>query len=219
MRRPFSPISAPTPRALASSPPPRTRTRTHTPPHPSGFSAFSLVAAFYPPYRPSIATPSPLTRRCCLLLRCCSLGAGLGVALLALLMWGWFAMFAFPSFMFSQVYALAGSVIFSLYVVYDTWLITQCVLACTPPPSPTRVAPTVSQGLCLKAAETVSFVLSPVSPHQFRHTSFASPVSPHPSRHRTLSYDEYIVGAINLYLDFINLFLMILRLLTTGARE
>eukprot|EP00326_Haptolina_ericina_P011091 CAMPEP_0181226000 /NCGR_PEP_ID=MMETSP1096-20121128/32016_1 /TAXON_ID=156174 ORGANISM="Chrysochromulina ericina, Strain CCMP281" /NCGR_SAMPLE_ID=MMETSP1096 /ASSEMBLY_ACC=CAM_ASM_000453 /LENGTH=309 /DNA_ID=CAMNT_0023319299 /DNA_START=20 /DNA_END=949 /DNA_ORIENTATION=- len=87
-------------------------------------------------------------------------GAGLGVALLALLMWGWFAMFAFPSFMFSQVYALAGSVIFSLYVVYDTWLITQ-----------------------------------------------------------TLSYDEYIVGAINLYLDFINLFLMILRLLTTGARE
>jgi len=84
----------------------------------------------------------------------------LGVALLALLMWGWFAMFAFPSFMFSQVYALAGSVIFSLYVVYDTWLITQ-----------------------------------------------------------TLSYDEYIVGAINLYLDFINLFLMILRLLTTGARE
>lgn len=58
-----------------------------------------------------------------------------------------------------QVYALAGSVIFSLYIVYDTWMIT-----------------------------------------------------------KALSYDEYILGAINLYLDFVNLFLMILRLLA-GSRE
>ena len=68
-------------------------------------------------------------------------------------------MFAFPEFAFSQVYALVGSVIFSLYIVFDTWLIT-----------------------------------------------------------KTLSYDEYILGAINLYLDLINLFLFILRLLT-GSRE
>ena len=32
-----------------------------------------------------------------------------------------------------------------------------------------------------------------------------------------LSYDEYILGAINLYLDFINLFLFILRLLVGGG--
>ena len=34
-----------------------------------------------------------------------------------------------------------------------------------------------------------------------------------------LTYDDYILGAINLYLDFINLFLMILRLLTGGGRD
>lgn len=86
------------------------------------------------------------------------LGAGLSVALVGLLIWGFFAMYAFPSFVFSQVYALLGALIFSLYVVYDTWLIT-----------------------------------------------------------KTLSYDEYILGAINLYLDFINLFLFILRLLVGGG--
>ena len=58
------------------------------------------------------------------------------------------------------MYALIGALIFSLFVVYDTWVIT-----------------------------------------------------------KTLSYDEYVLGAINLYLDFINLFLMILRLLTGGSRE
>jgi len=88
------------------------------------------------------------------------LGAGLGVALMGLFVWGLFAMVAFPSFIFSQVYALIGSLIFSLYIVYDTWVITT-----------------------------------------------------------TLSYDEYVLGAINLYLDFVNLFLMILRLLSGGSRE
>ena len=34
-----------------------------------------------------------------------------------------------------------------------------------------------------------------------------------------LSYDEYIIGAINLYLDFINLFLFILQLLSGGRRD
>ena len=33
-----------------------------------------------------------------------------------------------------------------------------------------------------------------------------------------LCYDEHIVGAVNLYLDFINLFLFILRCIT-GGRE
>ena len=88
------------------------------------------------------------------------LGVGLGVALIGFITWGFFASLAFPSFMFSQVYALIGSLIFSLFVVYDTWVITQ-----------------------------------------------------------KLSYDEYVLGAINLYLDFINLFLMILRLLSGGSRE
>jgi len=88
------------------------------------------------------------------------LGVGLMVALVGFITWGFFASLAFPSFMFSQVYALIGALIFSLFVVYDTWVITQ-----------------------------------------------------------KLSYDEYILGAINLYLDFINLFLMILRLLSGGSRE
>jgi len=88
------------------------------------------------------------------------LGMGLSVALLGLIVWGFFATFAFPSFAVQQLYALFGAFIFSGFVVYDTWLITQ-----------------------------------------------------------RLSYDEHILGAIELYLDFINLFLMILRLLTGGARE
>ena len=34
-----------------------------------------------------------------------------------------------------------------------------------------------------------------------------------------LTYDDYVMGAINLYLDFINLFLFILQLLMGGRRE
>ena len=82
------------------------------------------------------------------------LGLILPVLLLTLIVWGFFAMFAFPSFAFRQVYALLGTVIFSLYVLYDTWSMTTY-----------------------------------------------------------LCYDDYVLAAINLYLDFINLFLMILQLL------
>jgi len=88
------------------------------------------------------------------------LGAVLYVFLMTFIFWGFFAMFAFPTFMFSQVYSLIGALIFALYVVYDTWLIT-----------------------------------------------------------KTLTYDQYIFGAVSLYLDFINLFLMILRLLSGGSRD
>ena len=34
-----------------------------------------------------------------------------------------------------------------------------------------------------------------------------------------LCYDDYVLGAINLYLDFVNLFLMILMLLTGQRRD
>merc|ERR1719378_382310 len=88
------------------------------------------------------------------------LGLILPICLFTLIIWGFFAMFAFPSFMFSQVYALLGALIFSLYVLYDTWSITTY-----------------------------------------------------------LSYDDYVLGAINLYLDFINLFLMILSCLSGGRRD
>lgn len=88
------------------------------------------------------------------------LGPMLFVSLLVLIVWGMFANFFFTSFVFNQVYALAGVIIFSLYVVYDT--------------------------------------------HQIMNN---------------LSYDEYIAGAINLYLDFINLFLFMLRLLSGGQRS
>ena len=80
--------------------------------------------------------------------------------LFMLIIWGFFAAFAFPSFAMRQVYALAGTAIFSLYVLFDTWSITTY-----------------------------------------------------------LSYDDYVLGAINLYLDFINLFLFILQLLSGGRRE
>ena len=80
--------------------------------------------------------------------------------LLTLIIWGFFAVVAFPSFMFSQVYALAGTLIFSLYILFDTHMITTY-----------------------------------------------------------LSYDDYVLGAINLYLDFVNLFLMILQLLMGMRRD
>jgi len=88
------------------------------------------------------------------------LGMILPILLFTLIIWGFFGMFAFQSFAFQQVYALGGCLIFSLYVLYDTWMITQI-----------------------------------------------------------LSYDDYVLGAVNLYLDFINLFLFILQCLTTGRRD
>jgi FtsH-binding integral membrane protein len=53
------------------------------------------------------------------------LGLVLPVLLFTLIIWGFFGMFAFQSFAFQQVYALGGTLIFSLYVLYDTWMITQ----------------------------------------------------------------------------------------------
>jgi len=88
------------------------------------------------------------------------LGMLLPSALLILMIWGFFAMFAFDSFAFRQVYALLGCIIFVGYILYDTHQITTY-----------------------------------------------------------LPYDDYVVGAINLYLDFINLFVFILQLLSGGRRE
>merc|ERR550514_811576 len=88
------------------------------------------------------------------------LGLVLPILLFTLIIWGFFSMFAFNSFAFRQVYALAGVVIFSLYVLYDTHAITTY-----------------------------------------------------------LSYDDYVLGAINLYLDFINLFVLLLQLLMGVCRE
>jgi FtsH-binding integral membrane protein len=34
-----------------------------------------------------------------------------------------------------------------------------------------------------------------------------------------LSFDDYVLGAVNLYLDFLNLFLFILQLLTGSRRD
>merc|ERR1711988_1496806 len=85
------------------------------------------------------------------------LGLILPLMLFTMIMWGFFMSFAFTSYSFHQTYALMGPVVFSLYVLYDTWCITQ-----------------------------------------------------------VLSYDDYVIGAINLYLDFINLFIMILQLLSGG---
>ena len=68
--------------------------------------------------------------------------------------------FAFPSFEMTQLYALCGTAIFSLYVLYDT--------------------------------------------HQICNR---------------LSFDDHVVGAVELYLDFINLFMFILELLTGRSMD
>eukprot|EP00640_Fibrocapsa_japonica_P002609 CAMPEP_0113933662 /NCGR_PEP_ID=MMETSP1339-20121228/909_1 /TAXON_ID=94617 /ORGANISM="Fibrocapsa japonica" /LENGTH=251 /DNA_ID=CAMNT_0000935065 /DNA_START=43 /DNA_END=798 /DNA_ORIENTATION=+ /assembly_acc=CAM_ASM_000762 len=80
------------------------------------------------------------------------LGAGLYCCLWILIVWGFVAaIFHVGEFM----YAVFGAIIFSLYIVFDTWLIT-----------------------------------------------------------KKLGYDDYILAAVNLYLDIINLFLFILQILS-----
>jgi|Transcript_7985 FtsH-binding integral membrane protein len=88
------------------------------------------------------------------------MGPALFVSLLALIVWGLFARFFFASVVASQVYALCGVVLFSLFIVYDTHMVL-----------------------------------------------------------KQYSYDEYIMGAIQLYLDIINLFLFILELLGIKPRD
>jgi len=88
------------------------------------------------------------------------LGTVLPVSLLILIVWGLFAFLLFPSFVFRQVYALAGCLIFAGYILYDTDAIT-----------------------------------------------------------KSLSYDQHVLGAVNLYLDFVNFFLMMLTLLSGGQRS
>jgi len=84
------------------------------------------------------------------------MGPWLFGGLLALIMTGLVGVFIPFSSTLNLVYAIGGTLLFSGYVVYDTYLIN-----------------------------------------------------------RRLSPDEYIMGAISLYLDFINLFLSILRLLNS----
>jgi len=88
------------------------------------------------------------------------LGLILPCLLLILMIWGLFVFVFFDSFAFRQVYALAGCVIFVLYILYDTHAICE-----------------------------------------------------------RMEYDDYVFGAVSLYLDFINLFLFILQLLSGGRRE
>ena len=88
------------------------------------------------------------------------LGVVLPICLFTFLIWGLFSMLAFPSFAMQQTYALIGSIIFVLYILYDTHAIMNY-----------------------------------------------------------LSYDDYVLGAVNLYLDFINLFIMILQLLTCARND
>eukprot|EP00640_Fibrocapsa_japonica_P003650 CAMPEP_0113935702 /NCGR_PEP_ID=MMETSP1339-20121228/2806_1 /TAXON_ID=94617 /ORGANISM="Fibrocapsa japonica" /LENGTH=299 /DNA_ID=CAMNT_0000937943 /DNA_START=96 /DNA_END=995 /DNA_ORIENTATION=+ /assembly_acc=CAM_ASM_000762 len=85
------------------------------------------------------------------------MAAGLYCCLCILMIWGIVvAIWHVGEFM----YAVFGAILFSLYIIFDTWLIT-----------------------------------------------------------KKLSYDDYILGAINLYLDIINLFLFILQLLGGGGGD
>ncbi len=81
------------------------------------------------------------------------LGAGLMSGLWLLIIWGLFAMF-FPA-LAGGAYSLLGALIFSGFIIFDTWQITE-----------------------------------------------------------RLGYDDHILASITLYLDILNLFLFILRLLS-----
>jgi FtsH-binding integral membrane protein len=86
------------------------------------------------------------------------LGAGLSMALGALVLWGLFALiFGVQT---GYIYALLGCIIFSAYILFDTWLI-----------------------------------MDKLNPH------------------------EHVIAAIMLYLDIINLFLYLLRLLSEMQRD
>jgi len=51
------------------------------------------------------------------------LGAGLGMCLWIMILWSFFAMiFGFQT---GSVYALVGSIVFSLYIIYDTYMIAE----------------------------------------------------------------------------------------------
>jgi len=82
------------------------------------------------------------------------MGAGLSSALWILIFWGLFsALFGVPA---GGLYSLFGALLFSGYIIFDTFLITQ-----------------------------------------------------------KLGYDDYILASVTLYLDLVNLFLFILRLLSS----
>ena len=86
------------------------------------------------------------------------LGAGLGMCLWVMILWGLFAMiFGLHA---GWVYAMAGSILFSGYIIYDTYMIAE------------RLDP-----------------------------------------------EDYVVASIELYLDLVNLFLYILRLLSEMDRR
>mmetsp|Transcript_12301 Transcript_12301/g.18876 ORF Transcript_12301/g.18876 Transcript_12301/m.18876 type:complete len:322 (-) Transcript_12301:42-1007(-) len=86
------------------------------------------------------------------------LGAGLGMSLWVLILWGFFA--AIFGVQAGYVYALLGSLVFSLFIIYDTYMLAE------------------------------------------RHDP-----------------RDYVIAAVELYLDLINLFLYILRLLGEGNRR
>lgn len=86
------------------------------------------------------------------------LGAGLGMSLWVLILWGLFA--AIFGVQAGYVYALLGSLVFSLFIIYDTYMLAE------------------------------------------RHDP-----------------RDYVIAAVELYLDLINLFLYILRLLGEGNRR
>ena len=79
--------------------------------------------------------------------------AGLSSGLLLLIFWGLFSLF-FPA-LAGGLYSLFGALLFSGYIIFDTWQITE-----------------------------------------------------------RLGYDDHILASITLYLDILNLFLFILRLLS-----
>ena len=51
------------------------------------------------------------------------MGAGLGMCLWIMILWGFFA--AIFGYQTGSVYALLGSILFSLYIIYDTYMIAE----------------------------------------------------------------------------------------------
>lgn len=112
------------------------------------------------------------------------------MALLMLIVWGFvMTIFGIGS---SFLFAMAGSIIFSLYIIYDTWR-----LANVSQPSPKTLH---SSGNCVHLL--VSFV-EPALTRLMR------------SPRQVYGPDDYVLASIDLYLDVINLFVMLLQLFST----
>ena len=125
------------------------------------------------------------------------LGLVLPCLLLAFVVWGFFTLIAFPSFAFSQVHDTHTPLLYILTLYFFSLLVAHTLLSSCLHSRPS------SQVYALVGTLIFSLYVL-FDTHMI--TTY-------------LTYDDYVLGAINLYLDFVNLFLMILQCLVGMRRD